>query len=126
MSLPNSDTFPIMKEQSNEAGIGAKVSARIRELSAARGLSDEALAKAAGLSRLELKWLEDGSEDMTTDMLDRIAEVFGVHPAVLCMFPDEHALASLLEKLRDLPKDEFQKLAAELISKGFRGTKGAA
>lgn len=126
MSLPNTDTLRNMKQQSNGAGIGAKVSARIRELSAARGLSDEALAKAAGLSPLEMTLLDEGSEGITRDMLDRIADVFGVHPAVLCMFPDEHPLASLLEKQRDLPQAEFQKLAAEMISKGLRASKGTA
>jgi transcriptional regulator with XRE-family HTH domain len=126
MPVPNSDISGVMKQASSEVGIGIKVAARIREFSAARGLSDKALAKAAKLSRAEAKWLEDGSDEMTRDMLDRIADVFGVHPAVLCMFPDEHPFASLLEKQRDLPKAEFQKLAAELISKGLRASKGSA
>jgi transcriptional regulator with XRE-family HTH domain len=114
-----------MKAQSDGAGVGAKVSARIREFSAARGLSAEALARAAGLSPTEIRMLEEGSDDITKEMVERIADVFGVHQAALCMFPGEHALANLLERHRDLPKDEFQKLAAELISKGFQRSKGS-
>jgi len=115
-----------MKPQSDGAILAAKVSARIREFRAARGISAEALTQAANLSPAELYLLEVESEDMTRDMLNRIAAVFGVHPAVLCMSPDEHAIATLLEAQRDLPKDAFQKLASELVSKGFGRSKGAA
>ncbi len=106
--------------------LAAKVSARIREFRAARGISAEVLTQGANLSRAELYLLETESEDMTRDMLNRIAGVFGVHPAVLCMSPDEHVIATLLEAQRDLPKDEFQKLAGELVSKGFGRSNGAA
>ena len=78
------------------------------------------------LARLAFYLLEAESEDMTRDMLNRIAAVFGVHPAVLCMSPDEHAFASVLEQYRDIPKDAFQKFAGELVSKGFHRSKGAA
>ena len=115
-----------MTTQSDGAALAAKVSARIREFRAARGISAEALTQAANLSLAELYLLEVESEDMTRDMLNRIAAVFGVHPAVLCMSPDEHVIATLLEAQRDLPKDAFQKLAGELISKGFSRSKGAA
>jgi transcriptional regulator with XRE-family HTH domain len=115
-----------MTTQSDGAIFAAKVSARIREFRAARGISVEALVQAANLSVAELHLLETESEDMTRDMLSRIAAVFGVHPAVLCMSPDEHVIATLLEAQRDLPKDAFQKLAGELVSKGFGRSKGAA
>ncbi len=115
-----------MKPQSDGAILAAKVSARIREFRAVRGISAEALTHAANLSPAELYLLEGESEDMTRDMLERIAAVFGVHPAVLCMSPDENAVARLLELHRDLPKDAFQKLAGELVSKGFSQSKGVA
>ena len=106
--------------------LAAKVSARIREFCVTRGISANALIHAANLSPMERQLLEAESEDMTRDMLERIAAVLGVHPAVLCMDPNEHALAKLLEAQRDLPKDQFQKLAGELISKGFFRTEGSA
>jgi hypothetical protein len=115
-----------MKTQSPGAMLAAKVSARIREFCVTRGISANALVHAANLSPMELQLLEAESEDMTRDMLERIAAVLGVHLAVLCMDPDEHALAKLLEAHRDLPKDKFQKLAGELVSRGFLRSKGAA
>jgi transcriptional regulator with XRE-family HTH domain len=115
-----------MKAQSEGAELGAKVSARIREFRTARGISEEALAEAAKLSASEMRLLNEGSEEINTNMVNRIANALGVHSAVLYMFPDEHPLASLLEKFRDLPKDEFKKLAAEIIAKGFHHSKGSA
>lgn len=115
-----------MKRQSDGAKLAAKVSARIREFRAARGISIEALVQAANLSSAELQLLEAESEDMTRDMLERIAAVFGVHPAVLCMSPNEDAVANFLEHYRDISKDEFQQLASELISKGFYRSKATA
>jgi len=115
-----------MKTQSPGAVFAAKVAARIREFRAARGISEEDLVQAANLSALEVQLLDVESEDMTRNMLERIAAVFNVHPAVLCMAPDEHAIASLLEAQRDLPKDKFQKLAGELVARGFLRSKGTA
>lgn len=115
-----------MRTQSQGDKLATKVAARIREFCTARSISKEALVRAAKLSPTEIRLLDAESEDITRDMLNRIAAVFGVHPAVLCMDPDEHALAKLLEAQRDLPKDKFQKIAADLISKGFRHSKGVA
>jgi len=115
-----------MKTQSPGAVFAAKVAARIREFRSARGISEEALVQAANLSALEVQLLKAESEDMTPNMLERIAVVFDVHPAVLCMDPNEHVFARLLETQRDLPKDKFQKLAGELVSRGFYRSKGTA
>ncbi len=115
-----------MKKQSPGALFAAKVAARIREFRTIREISEETLVKAANLSPVEVELLKAESEDMTRNMLERIAAVFNVHPAVLCMDPNEHAIAKLLESQRDLPKDKFQKLAGELISKGFSQSKGMA
>ena len=112
--------------QSPGAVFAAKVAARIREFRTIRQISEEALVKAANLTPVEVELLNAESEDMTRNMLERIAAVFNVHPAVLCMDPNEHAIAKLLESQRDLPKDKFQKLAGELISKGFSQSKGLA
>jgi transcriptional regulator with XRE-family HTH domain len=115
-----------MEAQSPGAALAARVAARIREFCSARGISAEALTRAANLSPVEVALLDAESENMTRNMLERIAAVFEVHPAVLCMSPDEHAIAKLLEAQRDLPKDKFQKLAGELISKGFSRSQGSA
>jgi len=114
-----------MEAQSPGAALAARVAARIREFCQARGISAEALADAANLSPTEVALLNAESENMTRPMLERIAAVFDVHPAVLCMSPDEHAMARMLEAHRDLPKDKFQKLAGELISKGFYRSQGS-
>lgn len=115
-----------MKTQSDASILAAKISARIREFCVARGISAEALVRGAKLSPTEIQLLEAESVDMTRNMLERIAAVFGVHLAVLCMDPDEDPLARMLEAQRDLPKDKFQKLAGELVSRGFLRSKGTA
>ena len=113
-----------MKTQSQGDKLASRVAARIREFCTARNISKDALVRAAKLSLTEVSLLEAESEDITRDMLERIAAVFDVHPAVLCLDPNEHALAKLLEAQRDLPKDKFQELAGELVSKGFFRSRG--
>jgi transcriptional regulator with XRE-family HTH domain len=115
-----------MKEQPSVTVLAAKIAARIREFRVARGLSVDELAKAAALSSTELLIIQEGREEITTDLVERIAEVFNVHPAVLLMCPDEDPMAKLLEQYRDVPKAEFQKIAGELMSRGYRRSKGSA
>lgn len=115
-----------MKEQSSVAILAAKVAARIEEFRTARGLSVEQLAEAADLSSTELLILQEGREEITTDLVERVARVFGVHPAVLLMCPEEDPMAKLLEQYRDVPKAEFQRIAGELMSRGYRRSKGVA
>jgi transcriptional regulator with XRE-family HTH domain len=115
-----------MKEQPSAAVLAAKLVARIHEFRVARRLSVEDLAKAADLSPSELITLQEAREDITTDLVDRIARVFNVHPAVLLMCPDEDPMAKLLEEYRDVPKAEFQQIAGELMSRGYRRSKGSA
>ncbi len=115
-----------MKTDPEAIPLGATVAARIREFRRVRGISEETLVRSAKLSPAEVQLLAAESEEMTRDMLERIAEVFDVHPAVLCMNPGEHAITNLLETDRDLPKESFQKLAGELISKGFYNSRGKA
>lgn len=115
-----------MKTQSAGAKLAVHIAARIREFQDARGISADTLAQAANLSFEEVALLDTASEHMTTDMIDRIATVFGVHPAVLCLDPNEHAMAKFLEVERDLPRDEFQKHADELAWRGFFRSRGSA
>jgi transcriptional regulator with XRE-family HTH domain len=115
-----------MKEQPSPAVLATKVAARIREFRVARGLSIEELAKAAELSSAELVVIQEGREDITTELVERIARVFNIHPAVLLMCPDEDPMATLLEQYRDVPKAEFQRIAGELMSRGYRRSKGSA
>ena len=115
-----------MKEQTSVTVLAAKVVARIQEFRLARGLSIEQLAKAAELSSVELLIIQEGREEITTELVERIALVFNVHPAVLLMCPDEDPMAKLLEQYRDVPKAEFQRIAGELMSRGYRRSRGSA
>lgn len=115
-----------MQPQSPGAVLAARVAARIREFCSARGISAKALIRAAKLTPSEVALLNAESEDMTPYMLQRIAAVLNVHPAVFCMDPNEHAIANMLEAYRDMPKDKFQKLAGELVSRGFHRSRGSA
>lgn len=115
-----------MKVRPSPAVLATKVAARIHEFRVARGLSVEELAKAADLSSTELMVIQEGREEITTELVERVARVFNVHPAVLLMCPDEDPMAKLLEQYRDMPKTEFQRIAGELMSRGYRRSKGSA
>jgi transcriptional regulator with XRE-family HTH domain len=115
-----------MREQPSPAVLAANVAARINEFRVARGLSIDELAKAAALSSAEILVIQEGREEITTELVERIARVFNVHPAVLLMCPDEDPMAKLLEEYRDVPKAEFQRIAGELMSRGYRRSKGSA
>jgi transcriptional regulator with XRE-family HTH domain len=115
-----------MQEQSCDEIFAAKVATRVRDFRTRRGLSADALAKAAGLSAAEMLLVEEGSVDMTVEMIDCIAEALGVHRIVFLMFPDEDPLASLLEPHRDLPGDEYQKVLGDLVLRGYQHSEGSA
>ncbi len=115
-----------MKDQTNVAMLAAKVAARIEEFRAARGLSFAELTRAAAMSSEEIAIIREGRVEITTDLVTRIAKVFNVHPAVLLMCPDEDPMAKLLEQYRDLPRDEFQRIASDFVARGYRGTRGSA
>jgi len=103
-----------------------KVAARINEFCVARTLSMEQLAKAANLTAVEVRAIQEDHEKISIELLKRIARVFDVHPAVLLMCPTEDAIAQVLEPYRDLPKDDFQRIAGELVSRGYRRSGGSA
>jgi transcriptional regulator with XRE-family HTH domain len=115
-----------MQEQSCDVIFAAKVAARVRDFRTRRGLSADALAEVAGLSAAEILLIEDGSVDVTVEMIDSIADALGVHRIVFFMFPDEDALASLLESHRDLPEDEYQKVLDDLFLRGYQQAEGSA
>lgn len=115
-----------MKNLENVAMLAAKIAARIEEFRAARGLSFAELTRAASMTSEEITTIREGRTEITTDLLTRIAKVLNVHPAVLLMCPDEDPMAQLLEQYRDLPRDEFQRIAADFVVRGYRGTRGSA
>ncbi len=51
---------------------------KLKKLRTAKKLSQYALAKAAGISRVYVKKLEDGRSDPTVGMLQRLAKALGV------------------------------------------------
>ena len=51
---------------------------KLKKLRKARKLSQYALAKEAGISRVYVKKLEDGRSDPTVGMLQRLAKALGV------------------------------------------------
>ena len=66
--------------------IGDTVGATIRRLREARGLSQEALARKAGLARLTVIRIETGSQSPTLDSLERVAKALGVR--LRALIPD--------------------------------------
>lgn len=115
-----------MQEQAYGVALAARIAARIRDFRAHRGLSADALAEAAGLSAAEMRLIEEGSKDMTVEMIGSIADALDTYPIVLVMSPDEEPFLSLLEPYRYLRKNQFAKLMARLVSKGYQHSTGSA
>ena len=115
-----------MMKHLNPAIFPAKVAARINEFRVARSLSIEQLTTAANLSPAEVIAIHENHEKVTLDLVERVANAFNVHPAVLLMCPDEDPIAQLLEPYRDLPREEFQRVAGELVSRGYQLSCGSA
>ncbi len=62
---------------------------RVRVLRQARGLSQEALALAAGLDRTYIGGVERGERNISLLNIQKIAQAFGVSPADLLKFEQE-------------------------------------
>ncbi|MGX1168668.1 transcriptional regulator with XRE-family HTH domain [Bradyrhizobium sp. USDA 372] len=73
----------------------------VRRILIKRGMSQERLARTAGIDRSYLASLERQSKNPTSDVLDRISEALGVHPSDL--FVEPSSCASIL-KISSRPK----------------------
>lgn len=115
-----------MKQQAPGEALAVKVAARIREFRLARNMSVEELAAKSGLSIQEVTMAEEGREEMTVPVVKAIARAFDVHPAVLLMMPEDDPLAQMLEPHKDKNQEELQKIAIDLIARGWRNSRGSA
>lgn len=62
---------------------GGALPNRIRELRERRDMTQDALATAAGTSKMQISRLERGERRLTQNWMERIAAALGVHPAEL-------------------------------------------
>lgn len=80
-------------EPSPAAGVLAHVSANLRRLRQQAGISQAALAEAAGLSRRMIVQLEGGDTNISLASLDRLAHALGASFVDLVSSPDAHQLS---------------------------------
>lgn len=66
----------------------AKVGERLRQLRKAAGLTQEQLAKRAGMDYKYLGSIERGERNVTLDNLERVSRALGVAPYEPFLFPD--------------------------------------
>ncbi|HRI70327.1 MAG TPA: hypothetical protein PK156_39115 [Polyangium sp.] len=85
-----------------------------------------ALVRKAKLSPSELQLFEAESEDITTDMLDRIATVLDMQRIILCMTPEEHAVVARSAAEMQLSNDKPQQLVRKRLAKRPSRAQGAA
>lgn len=96
---------------------------RIRELRLEARLSQEALAKAIGVSKVTISDLERGNMQLTQDYMRRLAPVLGVFPADLLSREDNpyslsDAERQLIQRLRDAEaaeREQLQKVADVIL-----------
>ncbi len=79
-----------------------RVAERIRELRAGRGLSQRALAEAAGISAAALSQIESGQVSPSVATLEKLADGLGVSVAAFFLDADEQADLEILN-LSDRP-----------------------
>jgi hypothetical protein len=94
--------------------ISAKIGARIRTIRRERGMTQDALATATGISRSHLSAIERGLVDLPVDVFHNIATQLGVQPMVLVLFPEDDQFMAMLDRIRKLPPIEKEKAIAEL------------
>lgn len=76
-----------MAGQRTATDVNARISARVRQIRAERGLSLEALAEVSGVSRSMLSLIERGESSATAVVLDKLAAGLGVTMASLFEVP---------------------------------------
>jgi DNA-binding XRE family transcriptional regulator len=81
MSIPESEQARLQRIRRTALG------SRLRQLRAARGLSQEALARRAGIARSFYSKIETGNQSPTVDKLHNIAAALHVHIAELFRDP---------------------------------------
>ena len=72
-----------MPRGSEETGLVMVFAANVRRLRTERGLSQEALAEAAGVHRTYIGMLERGEKNVTIYNIERIARALDVRPSSL-------------------------------------------
>ena len=104
--LPNPTERPSVLEH---------VSGNVRRLRLQAGLSQEALARAASVSRRMLVGIESGDVNVSLSTLDRIAAALEVSPGWLMGYPDTDSLTAsewdLICRFRQLSREDRQRLA---------------
>jgi len=87
----------IVRSQPDRSDVLAHASSNLRRLRQAAGLSQEALAKASGVSRRMIVNLEGGDTNISLSSLDRLAWALGVD--FVAMVADPGASAQRIEAL---------------------------
>lgn len=107
----------------------AVVRAHIRELRAARGLTQEQLCERAGISVDAVSRIEGGSRVPTLDTLARLARALAVSPSALLENPGQHTRAAEPKRAStatricaalDGQPDEVQRLAERAVASVVR------
>jgi transcriptional regulator with XRE-family HTH domain len=79
-----------MPRGSEETGLVMVFAANVRRLRTERGLSQEALAEAAGVHRTYIGMLERGEKNVTIYNIERIATALCIRPSRLLMKAEEY------------------------------------
>jgi transcriptional regulator with XRE-family HTH domain len=107
-----------MPARTTSPELAARIGQRLRQLRESCGLTQEAAAWAADLSKGYLSRVEAGQHLPSLDALDRLAAALGVTLADLVnVQPDEPRLA-LLEATRDLDDQTLLALLAQTMVAG--------
>lgn len=109
---------------------------RIRDIRRQRGITQEGLAEAVGVSRSAVAQWETGRAGQVTGNLTRVADVLGVHVAVLLganprgappakLSTGEMALVRLYRELSAKDQQDLLRAAQRLNKAGGGGTRAA-
>lgn len=92
----------------------ARLGARMRDLRLERGISLALLKQAGGLTPSQMSSAERGRVLVTVGTVAAVANALGVPPFLLLAFPEEDALAAVVEEIRQAYGGDLR-AAAEVI-----------
>lgn len=110
----------MIRQPDKPAGANTSFHVHLRAHRKARGLSQEQVANILGVRNNTLSGWETGARVLDLEDLEKLAKVYGVHPASLLLAPDLGPQAEAMRKASELARRMEPEAVAEWLAVGSR------